>query len=238
MRTSIIVPTYNERDNLVTLINGLESLSSTTNIFIIDDNSPDGTAVLAQELASTRPWLKVLTRAVKDGQGSAYKMALTNESIVGQAEAVVTMDADGSHPPSKVADLVKALSDYDLVIGSRYVEGGKTVGWSRRRQVLSQTANWLTRNLLGLKIADATSGFVAMRSSLVQQIVWDKIDAGGYAFHVELKHYAVKKLGARVKELPIVFADRARGESKISGAIMLEWLLIVGRLLGRRIRGY
>ncbi|MDO8183816.1 MAG: polyprenol monophosphomannose synthase [bacterium] len=237
-QTVIIVPTYNERHNVTDLVRGVEQAVPAAKLIIIDDHSPDGTAKVMEELVVTRPWLKLISRAGKSGQGSAYKFALTDMELISHATAVVTMDADGSHSPAVLPLLLKNLADYDLIIGSRYVAGGQTVGWSRGRKILSWTANFLTRHLLGLKIKDATSGLVAMHGDLARQIPWEKIDARGYAFHVELKHYAVKKLRAKVLEVPITFADRQAGESKISLAVMLEWLVIIGELFLRRLVGY
>lgn len=238
MKLTIIVPTYNERVNLLSLVEGIAKLNLDAALIIVDDNSPDGTTQLGQELAINNPWLKVINRSYKGGQGGAYKFILTQPQLWSESAALITMDADGSHNPAMLPELLGGLKDHDLVIGSRYITGGQTVGWSRQRQILSQTANFLTRHLLGLKIKDATSGFVVMHQSLAGKIPWDKIDARGYAFHVELKHYAVKKLAARVLEVPITFNDRRAGESKISLGVMLEWLVIIGQLALRRLAGY
>lgn len=238
MKITIIVPTYNERVNLPSLVEGIAKLNLDANLIIVDDNSPDRTAQLAQDLAVNHPWLKLISRSHKSGQGGAYKFILNQPQLWSESEALITMDADGSHNPAVLPLLLEGLKDHDLVIGSRYVPGGQTVGWGRQRKVLSRTANFLTCYLLGLKIKDATSGFVSMRQSLACKIPWGKIDARGYAFHVELKHYAVKKLAAQVLEVPITFNDRRAGESKISLGVMLEWLMIISQLALKRLAGY
>jgi dolichol-phosphate mannosyltransferase len=215
----ICLPTYNERENLPRVIEALEPFG--VRVLVIDDNSPDGTGELADALATEREWVSVLHRERKEGLGPAY-LAAFREVLGGDAEYVLEMDADLSHDPADVPRLIDAcVNGADLALGSRYVEGGGTENWGRGRRFVSVGGSFYARTLLSVPIRDLTGGFKCFRREVLERIDLDAVDSKGYAFQIELT-YRTLRAGFTVVEVPIVFADRTHGDSKMSRAIFLE----------------
>jgi dolichol-phosphate mannosyltransferase len=232
-RAVVCLPTYNERENLERMIEALAPLD--VGVLVIDDNSPDGTGSIADQLAATREWLSVLHRTAKEGLGRAY-VAGFHEVLAGDAAYVVQMDCDFSHDPADVPRLIAACEEgADLAIGSRYVRGGGTSNWGVTRQVMSRGASVFTRLIL-MPVHDATGGFKCWRRDVLESIDLDSIDAAGYVFQVEMTFVARRK-GFRVVEIPIHFADRTAGQSKMSAAVALEGVWKVPRLRWDAMRG-
>jgi dolichol-phosphate mannosyltransferase len=233
-KTVVCLPTYNERENLARMIDALEPLG--VGVLVIDDNSPDGTGTIADELASTRSWMSVLHRQQKEGLGRAY-IAGFHEVLAGDADYVAQMDCDFSHNPADVPRLIAAVdAGADLAIGSRYVAGGGTSNWGLFRQLLSRGASVFTRLIL-MPVHDATGGFKCWRREVLEAIDLDAVDAAGYVFQVETTFRARRK-GFRIVEIPIQFADRTAGTSKMSFAVALEgvWKAPLLRLAAMRGR--
>ena len=236
MKTLIISPTYNEIKNIKSLVKQVFDLDPGYHLLIIDDNSPDGTALKVKELQSTYPNLHLEERPGKAGLGTAYlfgfKWALENNY-----DHIVQMDADLSHDPNDVPRLVSRLKDHDLVIGSRYVNGVSVVNWPIRRLILSYGANMYSRFITGMPINDGTGGFKAWRGTLLNDIELKKVRSQGYSFQIEM-NFRSWRLGARIKEEPIIFVDRTIGESKMSKSIMYEAIWMVWRLRIWKIFGW
>jgi dolichol-phosphate mannosyltransferase len=221
-RVLVIIPTYNERENLREITERLFAAVPAASLLVVDDGSPDGTGALADELAAADPRVNVLHRAGKAGLGGAY-IAGFDWGIAAGYDVLVEMDADGSHAPEQLPTLLAALDDADLVLGSRWVPGGTVINWPRRRELLSRGGNLYARTLLGMPIKDATGGFRAFRRRVLEKIDYTAVASQGYCFQVDLAWRAVQA-GFRVREVPITFAERERGESKMSGAIVREAL--------------
>lgn len=228
MKILIVSPTYNERKNIQSLVEQVLSLNPDYHLLVIDDNSPDGTAIKIEELQKLFPNLHLEKRPGKAGLGTAYlfgfKWGLDNNFDV-----IVQIDADLSHNPKDIPRLVSNLKENDLVIGSRYVEGVSVVNWPIRRLVLSYGANMYSRLITGMPIKDSTAGFKAWSSSLMEKIDLSKVRSQGYSFQIEM-HFRAWRLGASIKEEPIIFVDRTIGESKMSKKIMYEAIWMVWRL--------
>ena len=223
----VCLPTYNERENLARVIDALEPLG--VRVLVIDDSSPDGTGELADRLAAERDWVSVLHRKRKEGLGPAY-LAGFREVLRGDAEYVLEMDADLSHDPADVPRLIEACANgADLALGSRYVEGGGTENWDRLRRFVSAGGSFYARTLLGVPIRDLTGGFKCFRRAVLERIDLDSVHSKGYAFQIELTYRALRA-GCSVVEVPIVFADRTHGDSKMSRAIFLEAVVRVPAL--------
>jgi dolichol-phosphate mannosyltransferase len=224
-RVLVIIPTYNEAENLGRILDRLHASVPTAHALVVDDGSPDGTGHLADELAAGDPRLHVLHRTTKSGLGPAYvagfRWARDHDYGV-----VVEMDADGSHAPEQLPDLLAALADADLVLGSRYVEGGEVADWPVHRLLLSRAGNRYTRWALRLPLSDATGGYRAARAELIDRLPFDNIASEGYCFQVDWAWRAFRA-GARVTEVPITFTERAFGRSKMSGSIVGEALVRV-----------
>lgn len=218
----IVVPTYNERDSLVPQLADVRGRQPAAHVLVVDDNSPDGTGELAEQLAQRDPNLHVLHRLLKQGLGAAY-LAGFRWGIGRGFDVIVEMDADGSHRAADLAPLLAALEDADVVIGSRWVAGGSVRNWPRSRELLSRAGNGYTRLLLGVPVRDATAGFRAYRTEALERIDLRSVDSQGYCFQVDLTRRAVLA-GLRVAEVPITFVDRVVGESKMSKAIVAEAL--------------
>lgn len=235
MRTIVVVPTYNEANNIAPLAAALWELDlPDLAVLIVDDNSPDGTAAIAEDLARANPGrLYVLRRPGKQGLGTAYKAGFQRAIELG-AEAVVQMDADFSHSPAYLPEMVSLLDEYDVVVGSRYVEGGRLdERWGFGRFLLSWWANAVyTRFILGTQQRDTTSGFRAWRTETLLGMGLHRIKSNGYDFQVELT-YLTEKLGYRAREIPIYFEDRRIGQSKMSNAVKLESALRVWEIRWR-----
>jgi dolichol-phosphate mannosyltransferase len=234
---TIVLPTYNEAENLVPMVEALLALNiPDAHILIADDNSPDGTGELADELAETYiGWVSVLHNPSKAGLGPAYLNAF-DRALDDGAELILQMDCDFSHPPEYIPALLDTLyeQDADVVIGSRYVRGGSVdQRWGLRRKLLSFWANRIyVRTILGLPVNDATAGFRLWRREALIGLGLDRIRANGYVFLVELA-YVAHKLGYRIVEVPIHFPDREHGESKMSGRVMIEAALRVWQIRSR-----
>ena len=228
-KTLIAVPTYNEKENLPVLLARLMELPEAVHVLVVDDGSPDGTGDIAQEW-SQRPEgrVHVLRRAGKQGLGSAY-IAAFRWALERDYDLVFEMDADFSHDPKYVPEMLQAARDADLVIGSRYVTGVNVVNWPMQRLLLSWFANLYARIVTGLPVHDCTGGFKCFRREALAAIDFSRIASGGYSFQVEM-NYKVWKKGFRIKEVPIVFVDRFAGTSKMSGSIIGEALFLVLRL--------
>jgi dolichol-phosphate mannosyltransferase len=229
----VCLPTYNERENLERMVRALAEHD--VNVLVIDDGSPDGTGEIADRLATELPWVEVLHRPNKEGLGRAYVDGFRHV-LAGDAELVLEMDCDFSHDPSDVTRLIAAVENgADLALGSRYVEGGGTTDWGLVRRLISRGASIYTRILL-MPIHDATGGFKCFRRSVLDSIELDTIDAAGYVFQIETTYRTLRK-GFTVVEVPIRFADRAAGQSKMSRAIVLEAVWKVPALRFAALRG-
>jgi dolichol-phosphate mannosyltransferase len=225
-KTVVCLPTYNERENLERMIEALAPLG--VGVLVIDDNSPDGTGAIADELAARYDWVSVLHRTAKEGLGRAY-VAGFREVLAGDTDYIVQMDCDFSHDPADVPRLIAAVeAGADLAIGSRYVPGGGTSNWGVTRQVMSRGASVFTRLIL-MPVHDATGGFKCWRREVLESLDLDSIDAAGYVFQVETTYRARRK-GFRVIEIPIHFADRTAGQSKMSFGVAFEGVWKVPRL--------
>ncbi len=229
MRVTVVVPTYNEADNIERLCREVRRAAPEADILIVDDASPDGTAKLAEELNDELGRIKVIHGSGKTGLGAAYRAGL-REAIDSGAEICVQMDADLSHDPAVLPALITNVEHgADLAIGSRYVPGGLTENWPRRRRVLSRWGNRYAAGVLGLAVNDATAGFRAYRSDALERMKFDTVTANGYGFQVEMT-YRLVRIGGKVVEFPITFRDRTAGISKMSGGIVREALVIVIKL--------
>jgi dolichol-phosphate mannosyltransferase len=233
----VVLPTYNEADNLERLASDvLERLPENRRLLVVDDNSPDGTGEIADRLARERPDVSVLHREHKEGLGPAY-IAGFRKALDGGAELILTMDADFSHDPAHIPDLLGAARGADLVIGSRYVPGGAITEWGPVRRFISRGGSTYARAALGIGVRDLTGGFKVIRRGVLQAIDLDTISSRGYAFQVETTYRAIKA-GFRVVEVPIVFRDRRVGTSKMSKAIVAEAMWRVPAMrLRRRLGG-
>jgi dolichol-phosphate mannosyltransferase len=220
MKTLIIIPTYNEYDNMRPLLEQIFTYAPASDILIVDDNSPDGTGKLADEIAAQNSQVHVMHRAGKLGLGTAY-IAGFKYAVEHQYDAAFEMDADFSHDPRYLPDFLKAIESADLVIGSRYIRGGGTPNWSLLRRFISGGGNIFARFMLGIPVHDCTAGFRCYRRQVLESIGLDTIESQGYAFQVELA-YRVYKRGFKIVETPIIFLDRRVGKSKMSRAIFLE----------------
>ena len=230
----IVVPTFNELENLPELVARLERLKIELDVLVVDDNSPDGTGELAERLGAERPWLNVLHRPRKAGLGTAY-LAGFRHALAQGYDAVGEMDADLSHDPTYLPAMLRALDGADLVLGSRYVPGGGVRNWGLARQIISRGGSLYSRLVLGLPVHDPTGGFKLFRRQLLERMDLDRVRSNGYSFQIEMTYRAVR-LGCRVAEVPIVFVDRRVGQSKLSRQVMLEAMLMVPRLRFGRLQ--
>jgi dolichol-phosphate mannosyltransferase len=221
----VVIPTYNERDNLGPIVGRLHAALPSVHALIVDDGSPDGTGELADKLAVGDDRVHVLHRTEKAGLGAAYIAGFRWGMERGYA-VLVEMDADGSHAPEDLPRLLDALSDADLVIGSRYVPGGRVVNWPRSREVLSRGGNIYSKLALGVRINDITAGFRAYRRQVLEKLTLDDVASHGYCFQVDLTWRTVRA-GFTIVEVPITFTEREIGTSKMSGSIVREALLRV-----------
>jgi len=218
----VIIPTYNEKDNLEIICSRLRAAVDSADILIVDDNSPDGTGDIANALADADSHIHVMHRTTKNGLGAAY-MSGFRWGLEHGYEALVEMDADGSHQPEQLPRLLNALSTADMVKGSRYVPGGSVVNWPKSRQLLSRGGSWWTRAMIGIPVADITGGFNAFRADTLRTIM-PEITSVGYNFQVDLT-WQVILADLTVAEVPITFIERERGQSKMSSSIVVEALL-------------
>ncbi|MGH2978868.1 MAG: polyprenol monophosphomannose synthase [Solirubrobacterales bacterium] len=233
----VVLPTYNERDNLEPLVGAVrselaEAVADHT-ILVVDDSSPDGTGEVADRLAREDPHVRVLHRPRKEGLGQAY-LAGFDVALREGAALVLEMDADFSHDPSYLPQMIEAAAEADLVLGSRYVTGGGIRNWGRLRTFVSRGGCWYARTVLGLPVRDLTGGFKCFRREVLEALDLSRIRSQGYAFQVELTYRALE-LGFRVREIPIVFTDRRVGQSKMSRRIVLEAMWMIPILRTQRV---
>jgi dolichol-phosphate mannosyltransferase len=235
-RVLVIIPTYNERENLQSIAGRVRTAVPDADVLVVDDSSPDGTGDLADRLAAGDEHIKVLHRGGKEGLGAAY-IAGFRWALEHGYEVVVEMDADGSHQPEELHRLLAALRDADLVIGARYVRGGEVVNWPWTREVLSRGGNVYARIMLGIPLRDSTGGYRAFRATTLEKIGLDDVDSRGYCFQVDLALRALRH-GLRVVEVPITFVERTHGASKMSRAVVAEamWRVTVWGVTGRLSR--
>jgi glycosyltransferase involved in cell wall biosynthesis len=230
----VIIPTYNEKENIVDLVHQILALELDAHVIIVDDNSPDGTGQIAAELAEQTPRVGVIHRPAKLGLGTAY-VAGFKQGLAGGARLLITMDADFSHDPSYIPGLVALADHYHITIGSRYVPGGGVLNWGWRRRFLSWGANAFARTILGLKARDCTAGFRCYHREVLLNIALDRIFSNGYSFLVEMIFKCQRK-GFSVGEIPIIFANRERGQSKISQREIYKAMYTVFRLSVSRLK--
>jgi dolichol-phosphate mannosyltransferase len=233
----VIVPTYNEADNLAGIAAAILAVLPAATVLVVDDGSPDGTGALADGLAGADARVRVRHRAAKQGLGRAYLDGF-GVALAGGARIVVQMDADWSHDPATLPALVAPVADgaADLVIGSRYVAGGGVVDWGLARRLISRGGSLFARLVLRLAPHDLTGGFKAWRAETLATIPFAGIHAGGYVFQIEMTFRATR-LGARIREIPITFRDRRVGQSKMSRRIVVEALIVVVQLRAEELRG-
>lgn len=235
-RVFVIIPTYNEVENLSLIVREVLAQDQRIEALVVDDNSPDGTGKVADDLRQKSDRVHVLHRPGKAGLGAAYRAGLAEALRLG-ADIIIQMDADFSHPPATLNEMLEEIETYDLVMGSRYVNGITVVNWPIERILISYFGNVYARFVTRLSTTDATGGFRCIRRELLEKIDFQRIRSDGYAFQIEM-NYRFGKHGARVKELPFFFVDRTRGESKLSLGIAFEalwivWWLRIADALGR-----
>ena len=226
--TLILIPTYNEKDNIGPICDAVLKLLPEVHIIIVDDNSPDGTGDIALELSNSKEQIHVLQRPKKEGLGRAY-LAGFRWALEKDFEFIFEMDADFSHDPCYLKPMLEAAETADMVIGSRYVENGGTEGWGKIRELISRSGGLYARTVLGVKVQDLTAGFVCYRKKVLTTLDLDAVRIAGYGFQIEMK-YLASKAGFILKEVPIVFKERAAGESKMSLSIFIEAMLTVWKL--------
>ncbi len=229
MKALIVVPTYNEKENIEEIIRTVLAQGDDIDILVVDDNSPDGTGEVVDRLAASEPRIHAIHRESKLGLGSAYiagfKWALANTDT----QFVFEMDADFSHDPNAIPEFLEAVKDHDLVVGSRYLHGITVINWPLSRLILSYGANVYTHIITGLPLKDSTGGFKCFRRETLEQLPLDTIRSDGYSFQIEMNFFCWKK-GFRVVEIPILFTDRRVGISKMSRKIIWEAMFMVWRL--------
>ncbi len=234
-KTLVIIPTYNERNNIQKLVPEIIELYPNLDILVVDDNSPDGTSDVVREMMAEDDRVKLIVRKGKMGLGTAYvegfKYMLSNGY-----ELAIQMDADYSHDPKVIREFLSAIKNYDLVIGSRYISGVNVINWPMSRLLLSYFANFYTRVITGMPIKDSTGGFKCFRRKVLESIDLDSIHSNGYAFQIEMNFKAYKK-NFRLIEIPIIFTDRVAGASKMSKKIVWEAIFMVWKLRIKSIFG-
>jgi dolichol-phosphate mannosyltransferase len=227
-KTLVIIPTYNEKENACGIVSAVLAQSSSVDVLIVDDGSPDGTGDIVAEMAKTEPRIHLLRRAGKLGLGTAY-IAGFKWGLERGYDNLMEMDADFSHDPKEIPNFLKAIEGADIVLGSRYKDGIRVVNWPLKRLALSKGASIYVRVITGLPVMDPTGGFKCFRRQVLEAMKLDQIRSNGYAFQVEMT-YQAWLLGFRVVEIPITFADRYAGKSKMSGKIVREALWMIWAL--------
>ena len=227
-RAIVVIPTYNEAENVALLIPQIHELLPELDVLVVDDNSPDGTGAIVADLAAKDPRIKLLSREGKQGLGRAYVAGFKRFLAEGY-DLICQMDCDFSHQPKYLVQILDVIRDADVVIGSRYIRGGATEDWPLRRKILSKGGNFYARTILGIRVTDLTGGFKCWRREVLEAIDLDRVGAAGYAFQMEM-NYRTARLGFRIKEIPITFPDRTRGESKLGQGIFWESLKMPWRL--------
>jgi dolichol-phosphate mannosyltransferase len=237
MKTLVIIPTYNERENIERIVPQVLEQDSSIHILIVDDGSPDGTGEIADQMAKGNNHINVLHRQGKGGLGTAY-IAGFRYALEKGYDLILEMDCDFSHDPKSLPKFLEAIQDADLILGSRYISGVNVINWPMSRLLLSYYANVYSRWVTGLPLRDATGGFKCYRREVLNAINLDKVRSNGYSFQIEMSFRAWKK-GFKIKEIPIIFEDRKAGQSKMSKKIVreaiwmvwkLRWWSIIGKL--------
>lgn len=235
MKSIIVIPTYDEKENISRIIKAIFEVKSDIHILVVDDNSPDGTAGIVEDMMKDNNQIHLLKRKGKMGLGTAYcdgfRYALDNNF-----DYIFEMDADFSHDPKEIPNFLREIETHDLVLGSRYIKGVNVVNWPLKRLLLSYFANVYTRFVTGLDVRDATGGFKCFRADMLRKIDLDLIKTNGYGFQMEMT-YRVWKLGGRIKEIPIIFIDRMEGESKMNNDIVWEAIFLVWKLKFGLVKG-
>ena len=235
MKRGIVIPTYNERNNIEPLITEIFRIDPDLQIIVVDDNSPDGTADVVKKLCRAYPdKIRLISGDAKQGLGPAYITGIS-AALEDGWDLICEMDADLSHQPAHLADLFKWSSSHDLVMGSRYIRGGGIKNWNIARRLLSRFGNIYARCVLGVKIKDLTSGFRCFRREVVEKINLKDIKSNGYSFQIETAYRTILA-GFKIKEIPIVFIERKQGRSKMSNSIIMEAVLMVWKLRSHRKR--
>jgi dolichol-phosphate mannosyltransferase len=229
-KTVILLPTYNERENIKLIVPEIFAIDPEFYVLVIDDSSPDGTGEEVYSLMRSYPNLGLLTRPGKQGLGEAYKAGMIDVLKDASVERIITMDADGSHAATYLPALIAASKNHALVVGSRYVRGGGIENWEKWRYLLSQMGNFYARTVTGLPLKDLTAGFMCFQAEMLRKIDFSHLQASGYAFLMELKFHSVYTLKSSYAEVPIIFKARREGESKISRHIIREGLKTPWRL--------
>ena len=233
-RVIVVVPTYNEAENLESLVAAVLGQDPRIEVLVVDDDSPDGTGKIGDELAAGTGRVHVLHRAEKRGLGAAYRDGLRRALDLG-ADIVIQMDCDFSHPPDKIPVFLSEIEHYDVVIGSRYANGITVVNWPIERILLSYFGNWYAKHVTGLSVSDTTGGFRCIRAELLERMGFERIRSNGYGFQIEM-NFRFEKQKARIKEIEFFFVDRKQGTSKMSLRIAFEamwivwWLRLAGSL--------
>lgn len=235
LKSIVIIPTYNELENISHLVPELLETYSDLDILVVDDNSPDGTGRYINEMSLTNPRVRLLSRPQKMGLGTAYVEGF-RYMLANGYELAFQMDADYSHDPKEIINFWTAIQDSDLVIGSRYSTGVNVINWPMSRLLLSYFANKYTKFVTGLPVADSTGGFKCFRRKVLESIDLNSIKSNGYSFQIEM-NYKAWKAGYKIKEIPIIFVDRTKGKSKMSKKIVREAVLMVWKLRMRSVFG-
>ena len=234
MKTLVIIPTYNERENIREIINKILNLGIELDILVVDDNSPDGTHQIVKEISEKDKRVNLLLREKKEGLGVAYREGF-KWAVEKSYELIIHLDADFSHNPEEIPNFIKKVKDgYDVVVGSRYLNGVTVINWPLKRLLLSYFANLYARIVTGVKVKDLTSGYKAFRKEVLVNIPWKEVSAGGYGFQIETVYYPYR-MGYRVCEIPIVFIERRKGKSKMSKKIVFEAFFLVLKLGLKRL---
>ena len=228
MKAFVVIPTYNEKDNVASLTNAVLAQNADLQILFVDDNSPDGTGSIIDDLVAKNERVHVLHRSGKLGLGSAYREGF-KAALAMDADYLLEMDADFSHDPGTLPLFLSAIKESDLVVGSRYLNGVSVVNWPIRRLILSYFASVYTRWVTGLQLHDCTSGFKCFRRSTIEAIDLSRVTSDGYSFQIEMNYRCMEK-GFRITEIPIIFIDRHSGSSKMSGSIVREAVIMVWKL--------
>lgn len=235
-RTTVVIPTYNERENIERIIPAVLAQEDRLSVLVVDDSSPDGTSEVVAQMAAREPRVQLLRRPQRAGIGPAYIAGFTH-ALRSKPDYIVQMDADFSHPVKDISRFLSEMPGYDIISGSRYLTGITVVNWSWDRLLISYFGNRYARRVTGLPISDLTSGFKCWRRETLERIALEQVRSNGYAFQIEMT-YRAWHLGHRIKELPFIFLDRTHGDSKMNKAIAVEalwtvWWLRLMHLLGR-----
>jgi dolichol-phosphate mannosyltransferase len=227
-KTIIVIPTYDEKENIEKIISAVFAVDDSVNILVVDDGSPDGTGQIVKNLMASDDRIHLLEREGKQGLGTAYCAGFAY-ALERDFDFIMEMDADFSHDPKEIPNFLSAIKDNDLVIGSRYISGVNVVNWPLKRLLLSYFANVYTQKVTGMKIKDATGGFKCFRADMLRRIDLGGVKTNGYGFQIEM-NFRTWKLGGSIKEIPIIFVDRLEGQSKMSKDIIWEAVFLVWKL--------